>query len=71
MNSQAAHIQAITKTAPAMAPGAATVTAEWMGVINTGLSIILIALSIAFLAWRWHVAYNKVNDEKKEIARDG
>jgi hypothetical protein len=52
MNSQAAHIQAIVKTAPAMAPGAATVTAEWMGVISTGLSIVLISLSIAFLIWR-------------------
>jgi hypothetical protein len=71
MNSQAAHIQAITKTAPAMAPGAATVTAEWMGVINTGMSIILMALSIAFLIWRWRVSYNKLNDAKKEIARDG
>ena len=71
MNSQAAHIQAITKTAPAMAPGAATVTAEWMGIINTGLSIILMTLAIAFLIWRWHVAYKRVNDAKKEIARDG
>jgi alpha-beta hydrolase superfamily lysophospholipase len=61
MNTQAAHIQAIVKTAPAMAPGAATVTAEWMGIINTGLSIILITLSIAFLVWRWRVSYNKLN----------
>jgi hypothetical protein len=61
MNTQAAHIQAVVKTAPAMAPGAATVTAEWMGVINTGLSIILITLSIAFLVWRWRVSYNKLN----------
>jgi hypothetical protein len=66
MNTQAAHIQAIVKTAPAMAPGAATVTAEWMGVINTGLSIVLMGLSIAFLIWRWHVAYNKVNDSEKD-----
>ena len=66
MNAQAAHIQAIVKTAPAMAPGAATVTAEWMGVISTGLSIILMSLSIAFLIWRWHVAYNKVNQEKSD-----
>ena len=61
MNTQAAHIQAVVKTAPAMAPGAATVTAEWMGVINTGLSIILMMLSIAFLIWRWKVSYNKLN----------
>jgi len=64
MNTQAAHIQAITKTAPAIAPGAATATAEWMGVINTGLSIVLMALSIAFLIWRWHVSWSrsKAND---------
>jgi len=66
MNTQAAHIQAITKTAPAMAPGAATVTAEWMGIINTGLSIVLMALAIAFLIWRWHVAYKRVNNAEKD-----
>jgi len=74
MTSQAAHIPAITKTAPAMAPGAATVTAEWMGVINTGLSIALMALSIAFLVWRWWVAYHKLNkvDPAPEITeKDG
>jgi hypothetical protein len=59
MNTQAAHIQAITKTAPAIAPGAATATADWMGVINTGLSIVLMALSIAFLLWRWRVSWNR------------
>ena len=71
MNSQAAHIQAVVKTAPAMAPGAATWAAEWMGLINTGLSIVLLTLSIIFLCWRWRVSYNKLNDAKKEIARDG
>ena len=71
MNTQAAHIQAIVKTAPAMAPGAATVTAEWMGIINTGLSIILMALAIAFLIWRWHVAYKRVNDAEKDEGMNG
>jgi len=66
MNTQAAHIQAVVKTAPAMAPGAATVTAEWMGVINTGLSIILMGLSIGFLLWRWRISYNRLNDTKKD-----
>ena len=60
MNLQAAPVQAIVKTAPAIAPGAATVTAEWMGVINTGLSIVLMALSIAFLLWRWRVSSRKL-----------
>ena len=71
MNTQAAHIQAVVKTAPAMAPGAATVTAEWMGVISTGLSIILMTLSIAFLCWRWWVAYHKVNDAEKDGGING
>ena len=60
MNLQTAPVQAIVKTAPAIAPGAATVTAEWMGVINTGLSIVLMALSIAFLLWRWRVSSRKL-----------
>ena len=60
MNLQTAPIQAIVKTAPAIAPGAATVAAEWMGVINTGLSIVLMALSIAFLLWRWRVSSRKL-----------
>jgi len=59
MNLQTASVQAIVKTAPAIAPGAATATAEWMGVINTGMSIILMALSIAFLIWRWHVSWKR------------
>jgi hypothetical protein len=60
MNLQTAPVQAIVKTAPAIAPGAATVAAEWMGVINTGLSIVLMALSIAFLLWRWRVSSRKL-----------
>ena len=60
MNLQTAPVQAIVKTAPAIAPGAATATAEWMGVINTGMSIILMALSIAFLLWRWRVSSRKL-----------
>jgi hypothetical protein len=59
MNSQAAHIQAVVKTAPAMAPGAATWAAEWMGLINTGLSIVLLTLSIIFLCWRWRVSWKR------------
>jgi len=66
MNSQAAHVQAVVKTAPAIAPGAATATADWMGAINTGLSTILMALSIAFLVWRWWVAYTKLKKEDKD-----
>jgi hypothetical protein len=71
MNLQTAPVQAIVKTAPAIAPGAATATAEWMGVINTGMSIILMALSIAFLIWRWRVSYNKLNDVEKDGGTNG
>ena len=71
MNLQTAPIQAIVKTAPAIAPGAATVTAEWMGVINTSLSIVLMALSIAFLLWRWRVSYNRLNDVEKDGGMNG
>jgi hypothetical protein len=68
MNTQAAHIQAIVKTAPAIAPGAATATAEWMGAINTGLSIILMMLSIAFLLWRWHISWKRIEEEDNNNA---
>jgi hypothetical protein len=68
MNTQAAHIQAIVKTAPAMAPGAATATAEWMGAINTGLSIILMMLSITFLLWRWHISWKRIEEEDNKNA---
>ena len=54
---------AALKTAPAVAPGAVTVAADWLGVINTGLSTILMALSILFLVWRWHVAWKKEDAE--------
>ena len=57
---QAQHvIQATVKAAPAIAPGAATMIASWMGFFETGLSILLLFLSIAFLLWRWRVAYLK------------
>ena len=71
MNLQTAPVQAIVKTAPAIAPGAATVAAEWMGVINTGLSIVLMALSIAFLLWRWRISYNRLNNAKKDRGVNG
>ena len=53
------QVQAVARSLPAMTPGAATMTAYWMDVINHGLSIILLSLSIAFLVWRWWVAYHK------------
>jgi hypothetical protein len=57
-HAQAAAKAAIT-AAPALAPGAVTIAAEWAGLINTTLSIVLLSLSIAFLIWRWRVAYAK------------
>jgi len=53
------HVQAVLKSAPAITPGAATMTAGALDVIDKGLSITLLTLSIAFLLWRWRVAYKK------------
>jgi hypothetical protein len=44
-----------------LAPGAGTLTLTWIGAIESGLSITLLTLSIAFLIWRWRKAYkNKI-----------
>lgn len=50
------EVQAVVKTAPAMIPGALTLLADWLDVINTALSILFLMVSIAFLLWRWHRA---------------
>lgn len=50
---------ATLKTFPAIAPGAVTIAADWLDVINTGLSAALMILSILFLLWRWRVAWMK------------
>ncbi len=59
MNQDIPIIKAAVYAAPALAPGAVTVAADWMGLINTTLSVVLMAFSIAFLLWRWRVAYLK------------
>ena len=59
-----AAIQATLKSTPALAPGAVTIAADWVGLINTSLSVVLMALSISFLLWRWRVAYLKEENEK-------
>jgi hypothetical protein len=56
--------QAILKAAPALVPGAVTGIASYLNVIETSLSIALLALSIAYLVWRWIVAYRKDKDPK-------
>lgn len=53
------ELHAIAKTAPATIPGFLTLLADWLDVINTGLSILFLAVSIAFLLWRWRQARNE------------
>lgn len=50
-------VHAAVKASPAIAPGVVTLVADWMDVINTSLSVTFFVLSIAFLLWRWRVAY--------------
>ena len=52
-------IEAVVKTAPAASPGIATIALSWGGVIETGLSIVLLTLSIGFLIYRWRVAVQR------------
>jgi hypothetical protein len=40
----------------AVAPGGASLLASWLGLVETGLSIVLILASLAFLIWRWRTA---------------
>tara|TARA_R110001599_G_scaffold100272_2_gene256773 strand:+ start:892 stop:1050 length:159 start_codon:yes stop_codon:yes gene_type:complete len=39
-----------------VAPGGVAVAASWMGLVETGLSILLLLASLGFLAWRWRRA---------------
>lgn len=45
-----------------VAPGAITLVASWLGLLNTLLSTAFIGASLAFLIWRWRRA---VNDRKQ------
>ena len=60
-NGSVSEFQAVVKASPAIVPGVATILADWLGVINTFLSIVFLAASIAFLLWRW----NKARKEPK------
>lgn len=40
----------------AVAPAGASLLASWLGLVETGLSIVLILASLAFLIWRWRLA---------------
>ena len=56
--------QAIGKTIPAVLPGAVTLLAGWLDVLNTIASIGFLTASLAFLLWRWRKAY--VRNKKRE-----
>lgn len=53
----------VAKSIGVVSPGAATLIADWLGIISTGMTILLTILSIAFLIWRWRVA---LKDRKKK-----
>ena len=50
------------KDAAIVAPGGAAIIASWMGILETTLSVLLLSASLAFLIWRWHVAYKREHD---------
>jgi hypothetical protein len=50
------QVQSVLKAAPAIAPGAVTMAAEYLDLINKVASIVFLVLSGAFLIWRWYVA---------------
>ena len=37
-------------------PGGVAVAASWLGLVESGLSILLLLASLGFLAWRWRQA---------------
>jgi hypothetical protein len=39
-----------------VAPGGVAVAASWLGLVESGLSILLLLASLGFLAWRWRQA---------------
>ena len=51
--------EALKQGAPPLTPAAATLTMNWTGIIDKGLSWSLMTLSIAFLLWQWRKAYKK------------
>lgn len=52
---------AVVKTIGVVSPSIATIISNWLGIISTGMTIIMTVLSIAFLLWRWRVAWKKEN----------
>jgi len=52
----------LISTAQAASPGLATLALSWAGVIETSLSILLLALSIVFLLYRWRVVAKRDRD---------
>lgn len=55
----------VVKSVGVVTPGAATLLADWLGIISTGMTILLTVLSIAFLIWRWRVAAKEMKERRK------
>ena len=53
------QVEATIKTVMVSVPGAAALAASWLEVINAFLGALFLALSIAFMLWRWKVAAKK------------
>jgi hypothetical protein len=49
----------------AVAPAGASLLASWLGLVETGLSIVLIVASLAFLVWRWRLAVKHNNGDSE------
>ena len=45
-----------TKDLITVAPGGVAVAASWLGLVESGLYILLLLASLGFLAWRWRQA---------------
>jgi len=52
------------QTAVTVAPGLSALAVTWLGILETGLSVVLLGLSIAFLLWRWHKAITKQDNKE-------
>lgn len=42
-----------------VAPAGVSLLASWLGLVQVGLSCVLLVASLAFLIWRWRVAIKR------------
>ena len=51
------------KDALVVAPAGASLLASWLGLVEAGLSILLLVSSLAFLVWRWRIAIQRERND--------